>query len=93
MLLKNDLALQDIALQVALVSPVSGNIHNPRFMYLVTLLLSRLTAYFALVTFSTGVFAPALVLSLRIPYPKSVATTPFALQKICAQVLYMSPSF
>lgn len=79
-LLKNDLALPDIALQVALVSPLSGNIHNPRFMFLITLLLSRLTAYFALVTFNTGVFTPALVLSLRVPYPQ-----------VCSHNLFSSP--
>jgi len=62
-LLKNDSALHDIALQAALVSPASGNVYNPRFMCLMTLLLSRLTAYFALVTFSTGVFPAALELS------------------------------
>lgn len=55
-LLRHDLALQDITLQVALVSPETGNAYNPRFMCLPTLLLSRLTAYFALVTFSTGAF-------------------------------------
>lgn len=49
-----------------------------------TLLLSRLTAHFASVTFRTGVFAPALVLSLGAPYPKSVAISTFPLQKIQA---------
>lgn len=61
---KNSSSLQDSALQVAVVSPVSGNVHNPRFMCLTILLPSRLTACFALVTFSTGLFVPALVLSL-----------------------------
>lgn len=61
---KNSSSLQDGALQVAVVSPVSGNVHNPRFMHLTILLPPRLTACFALVTFSTGLFVPALVLSL-----------------------------
>lgn len=59
-LLRHDLALQDITLQVALVSPEIGNVYNLRFMCLLALLLSSLTAYFASFTFSTGAFAVVL---------------------------------
>lgn len=70
-LFRHDLALQDITLQVALVSPETGNVCNPRFMCLLTLLLSRLTAYFASFSFSTGAFTPALVLSLKSSLPQT----------------------
>lgn len=35
-LLRHDLALQGITLQVALVSPETGNVYNPRFIYVFT---------------------------------------------------------
>lgn len=89
---QNGSALQHSTLQVAVVSPVSGNVHNPRFMRLMILLPSRLTACFALVTFSTGLFVPALVLSLS-SFPRGYSHHLFSFPKIYARVLCQSSSF
>lgn len=86
-LLKNDLAHQ-----VALMPAASGNSYSPRVTGLMALLLSRLAAYFASVTFSTGVFAPVLVLSLRALYPKSVAITTFPAQVLLHITLFIAKS-
>lgn len=93
-LLKNDLALSGYCSAGCIgVSSVRERLQSKIYMCLVTLLLSRLTAYLALVTFSTGAFVPALVLSLRVPYPKSVVTTSFLSKKYVPKFSTYHPLF